>query len=485
MRSDLVVDLPITVDRRDPRPLPAQLAQQIRELIARRVLDPGDHLPSGRSLAADLHLSRGTVVAAYDELTAEGYLVAAHGSGTSVNPDLARIHPRTAAPAPTPSRPSPLPDPLIELTPGAPDTSDLADPAWRAAWRTAASSPAPRLEDPLGSPALREEICEHLRQMRSLVADPSRIVVTAGAREGLALLLRSTAAIRTIGVESPGYPSLRRVPPTCGVRTVDLPTDDHGLVSALLPDAHLDAVLVTPGHQYPHGGSLSADRRVDLAAWAATHGAWIVEDDFDSELRHVGQPLPALAALEPSRTVLLGTFSSVLTPALACGYLVVPEPLVEPTRDHRRATGHPVAAIVQTALAHYLATGTLRRRTQRLRRVYRRRRDLVMDTLGGIEGAELRPIEGGLHAVLVCRAPEDAIVAGCARRGIGVTALSRYWGGGGAEHGIVLGFGRLDDATLAHALARVADAVRSLSPQDRTVPWRDPAAASGEDTTAG
>ena len=131
MRSDLVVDLPVTLDRTDDTALPQQLAQQIRALIGRGVLNPGDQLPSGRALAGELSVARGTVVTAYEELCAEGYLVARHGSGTMVNPNLAHLHPQgTTTPLRAPVRHSHL----VKLTPGAPDTSDLADPSWRAAW---------------------------------------------------------------------------------------------------------------------------------------------------------------------------------------------------------------------------------------------------------------------------------------------------------------------------------------------------------------
>ena len=291
MRSDLVVDLPVTLDRTDDTALPQQLAQQIRALIGRGVLNPGDQLPSGRTLAGELSVARGTVVTAYEELCAEGYLVARHGSGTMVNPNLAHLHPQgTTTPLRTPVRHSHL----VKLTPGAPDTSDLADPSWRAAWRQAAAHPGITNTDPLGLPELRWQICEHLRQMRSLVCDPGQVVVTSGAREGLALLLHVARGSQTIGVESPGYPSLRKVPPALGHHTVNLATDEHGLLTDELPEQGLDAVLVTPGHQYPDGGSLSTPRRVELAAWAARTHSWIIEDDFDGEYRHESAPLGPL-----------------------------------------------------------------------------------------------------------------------------------------------------------------------------------------------
>ncbi|MGK2350250.1 PLP-dependent aminotransferase family protein [Cutibacterium sp. V947] len=459
MRPDLVVDVPLDLPR-DPRPLPVRICEGMRGLIMDGVLAPGDHLPSTRALSAQLGVSRGTVVASYEQLEAEGYLVAASGSGTQVNPDLRGLHRRTATPI---LPPSPHRRHGIDLTPGAPDTAGLANSAWRSAWHRACVRPR-RITDPLGSPRLRHEIAEHLRQMRSLLTDPRQVVVTGGARAGLAELVQvlcDGSRHLTIGVESPGYPSLRKVPTALGHHTVGLPTDDEGLDPDGLPTGRdatdLDAVLITPSHQYPWGGSLSASRRAAVIEWAERADCWIVEDDFDSELRHVGAPLPALASLDEEHTILLGTFSSVLTPTLGCGYLVVPPDLVHSFAGQRLATGQPVPAIVQQAVADYLSTGALRRRTQRMRQVYRRRRHTVIETLGSVPGATLQPIDGGLHAVLLFAGSEEEVVRRCRREGVGVTPLSTYWGSTDAHvSGIVLGFGSHDDDTLSTALTTIA-----------------------------
>lgn len=291
--------------------------------------------------------------------------------------------------------------------------------------------------------------------MRGLAVDPDRILVTAGAREGLALLLRGVGKQLRIGVESPGYPSLRKVPEALGHSLVEVPTDSEGV---RVPQTNLDALVVTPSHQYPYGDSLSAARRTELVRWARETGVLIIEDDFDSELRYVGQPLPALTALEPEHTALLGTFSSVISPTIACGYLVVPEQLREPLVQQRQLFGQPVSSITQDALAGFMASGALRRHTGKMRRAYRRRRDLVTATFRTLPGVELLPIRGGLHAVLLCERPATAVVAQAAEQGIGLTALADYWGGEEAPNGVVLGFGHLSDLELALALAAVAEA---------------------------
>lgn len=457
MRPDLVADLPIRIDIRSEQSIPVQLAAHIRDLVARRIIAPGDHLPSTRTLASRLGVSRGTVVTAFEQLGAEGYLTSAHGSGTIINPDLRLLKPDPPVQVKRaePAQPLAPPD-LLALDPGIPDTATLADSAWRAAWRQACST-QPSSFPPLGLPALRTEISEHLRHMRGLVADPSRIIVTAGAREGFALLLRALGDNLSIGVESPGYPSLRRVPPLLGHHTVNLSTDADGLDVDKLGSA-LDAVLLTPSHQYPYGGSLPAARRTKLTAWATKTSTLLIEDDFDSELRYLGMPLPALTAMAPAQTVLLGTFSSVISPHIACGYLVAPDNLIAELTQVRSILGQPVGAITQEALARYLSSGALRRRTQRMRRLYRHRREMVTRTFDAVEHVELRPINGGLHAVLICELPESDVVQACADRGIEVTGLSHYWGGGDAENGIVFGFGSHDDETLNQALGHIVDA---------------------------
>ncbi|WP_339019102.1 PLP-dependent aminotransferase family protein [Corynebacterium simulans] len=431
------------LDPDDSRTLPVQIAAAIREMVATGTLLPGEQIDSTRTLSAQLGVSRGTVVTAFDQLIAEGYLVASTGSGTRINP---RLHP-TKSPTVAPKSHTPPPLNRVELTPGLPDTTSLITPEWRAAWRDAAALAA--------APQLPQEIAHHLRHMRGLAVDPDRILVTAGAREGLALLLRGVGKQLRIGVESPGYPSLRKVPEALGHILVEVPTDSEGV---RVPLTDLDALIVTPSHQYPYGDSLSAARRTELVRWARETGVLIIEDDFDSELRYVGQPLPALTALEPEHTALLGTFSSVISPTIACGYLVVPEQLREPLVQQRQLFGQPVSSITQDALAGFMASGALRRHTGKMRRAYRRRRDLVTATFRTLPGVELLPIRGGLHAVLLCERPAAAVVTRAAEQGIGLTALADYWGGEEAPNGVVLGFGHLSDLELALALAAVAEA---------------------------
>ncbi|AKE40863.1 pyridoxine biosynthesis transcriptional regulator PdxR [Corynebacterium kutscheri] len=454
MRPDLVAELPIVYFPESPLRIPAQICEQIRGLVTQGLLSPGDHLPSSRSLAAQLGVSRGSVVTAYDQLLAEGYIITAHGSGSQINPQLLSVTPGTTPISTIPENPK---NTLISLSPGMPDITKIVDSSWRSAWREAATDPSTC--PLLGDNQLRYEIAEHVRHMRGVLIDPAQVIITAGAREGLSLILTCLGRNTIVGLESPGYPGLRGIPYALGHKIIDIPTTRQGIDVDKL-DPHIDVAVLTPSHQYPQGGSLSAQTRTQLAQWAARTNTWLVEDDFDSELRYTGQPLPSLATIAPERTILLGTFSTLLSPGLSCGFIIVPPLLLQQLSTHRQTLGQPVSAITQRALSYYLHQGALRRRTQRLRRIYRRRRDMVVSLLGSLENTTLLPISGGLHAVLLCNSQH--VINYCAQAGFQLTALEDYWGGTNFKErvdGIVFGFGLHDDLTLTRALEAIRDAV--------------------------
>ncbi|MBL3686679.1 PLP-dependent aminotransferase family protein [Leucobacter zeae] len=473
--------LPIVLDRSSGLPLPAQLAAALREAIDATTLRPGEHVPATRELARRLGISRGVVVSAYEQLIAEGYLAAVHGRGTQVNPELPAAQPAAARTAAVPSGPAAtgeasaraeLRDPdrrtAAPLAPGVPITDTVVGPAWRAAWRAAAAR-VDAMAPPLGAPELRTEIADHLRRMRATARDPRDVLVTAGTRDGLGLLLTALGGAGgreiVVGVEDPGLPSLRGVVSRYGARVVALPADEHGLDTARLPDGVLDVVIVTPSHQYPLGGSLPLPRRRELLAWARRTGVVIVEDDYDSELRYTGSPLPTLAALDDpvgGTVVLLGTFSRTVAPALSAGYLLAPEGLRSLIEPVRRELGGPVSSTVQAALAAYLASGELRRHTARMLRRYAARRDAVSERLVGASALRVRPMDGGLHAVLEFTAGgasrQDAVLARTRAEGLGAEALGNYWqrsDAGDGMSGLVIGMGGSDDGEFDRALVRL------------------------------
>lgn len=459
MRQASEVVLPVMLDRESDASLPTQVAEAIRRLTADGVLRPGDVVPSTRALAQHLGVSRGTVVSAYDQLLAEGWLVATPGAATTVNPLLPSVWAPSTAAVTSRLLQAREASPAIDLRPGRPLPDDVPGPAWRSAWRKAGDAPVDVDVPALGWPPLRVAVAEHLRRLRGVVCDPERIVVTAGGREGLALLLHATR-VATVGVEDPGFPSLRRVLHRHKVTIRSLPTDDHGLVTALLPEPDPpNAVIVTPSHQYPMGGTLPIDRRLALLGWAKRHEVLVIEDDYDSELRYTSEPLPALASLDAERVGLLGTFSKTLTPALATGFVVLPSHLVDAVTGVRADLGQPVSLVTQRAVASYLDSGALLRHTQRMRRVYRRRRAQVVAALSGLPRVHVNPMNGGLHAVVRLGRDESPVIDELTARGVAVASLVDYWASNpsGAQRGFVLGFGGVPDADLAAGLAVIRD----------------------------
>ncbi|WKD57674.1 HTH-type transcriptional regulatory protein GabR [Corynebacterium capitovis DSM 44611] len=362
-----------TVDRSLPTSLPNQIATGMRALFGSGKLAAGDRVPSTRELARQLGVSRGSVVAAYDQLVAEGFLLSAQGAPTVVHPCL----PRRAAVAPhspAPARPSQ--QRTISLRPSSRHAGTIGTAAWRRAWREAADAPA-RDIDKSGEPRLRSAIAEHLRLARGLTVDPGTVLVTGGSRDGLLLILMSLGRSLRVGVEDPGHPGLRTIIPLAGHTPVTCRTDARGVVVEALPD-DLDALLVTPSHLYPLGGAMPAPRRAELLEWAASRGVVVIEDDFNSELRYRISPQPPLATLSTDATVItLGTFTTLLSKQFSAGYVVAGATAVGALRRTREMLGMPVSPVTQHAIANLLEGGHVRRNARAMHRRLAERKDIV------------------------------------------------------------------------------------------------------------
>lgn len=465
-----VVELPITLDRVSPTPLAAQVAVQLRRAILEGTVGAPHHLPSSRRLAAELGVSRGVVVRAYEQLTGEGYLES-HGAGgtrVAVRADL-RTPTRAAPPRPReePSRP------VIDLTPGRPSDTPFADRSWRTAWRDALTEPGHvGLPPALGTARLRVAIAGYLATARGLTVDAEDIIVTAGTSDALQLIataLRTRSPAPRVLVEDPGYPTARRVLAVAGAQVQTLPVGPDGLRATQLATMAPvpDAVLITPSHQYPLGGRMPVQERLALLEWAAEHGVLILEDDYDSEFRHRRMPLPATASLpSQAEVVLLGSFSKTLSPWLRCGYLVVRGTTGDLLKETRTSLDTPVCGVLQSALAHYIDDGALARHTARARRAYAHRRTLLLDRLADLPDLQLDALEGGLHAILRLPAPVDAedLAARALIRGVRVVPLAPYYAHRPLENGLVIGYGAPSDLQLTRALDILLELI------DTTVP---------------
>jgi GntR family transcriptional regulator/MocR family aminotransferase len=406
-------------------------------------LPAGTRLPGTRGLADDLGIARGTVVAAYAQLVAEGWLVSATGSGTRVA-DVALPPAARAVPV----------RPVIDLRPGRPDLSLFPHAQWSAAVkRSLAAAAAGSMDygDPAGSRALREAVATYVSRARGVRAEPEAVVITSGFTHALAVLSRALrdAGAHTIATEDPGLAHHRRLIHGAGLSTAPLRVGPDGADPAGIP-SRAGAVLLTPAHQHPRGVVLSHEARTAFLAWADEHDGFVVEDDYDGEFRYDRHAAGALQALDPERVVFAGSASKALAPGLRLGWLVVPARLIDPISSLRIAEDVHVPAPDQIALCQLLRSGAYERHVRRMRARYRARRDRLVAML-----AERAPalvpvgISAGLGVLL--ELPEGGpscveLLAEADRRSLALFPLGPHYRSGSAPRdGVVIGYGALPE----------------------------------------
>ncbi|SDY74082.1 GntR family transcriptional regulator / MocR family aminotransferase [Micromonospora pattaloongensis] len=459
-----VLEALVALDR--TRPLAAQLTAELREAIATGRLAPGTRLPSSRDLAADLRVSRGVVVEAYEQLVAEGRVVARRGAGTTVAgvPEIPVIRGDSTRHAD--DTPELVPDHRDRrvLRPGVPDLSRFPRGWWVRAYERAVRGVRDDelgYGDPAGAPRLRGELAGYLGRVRGARIAPDHLVVTTGAAQAFGLL---AAALRAdghdaVGVEEPGSVGVRDELHGHGLRTVPLPVDADGLDPAALDRAGLPAVLVTPAHQFPTGVVLSPARRSALLAWARRTGGLIVEDDYDAEFRYDRDPVGCLQGLAPEHVAYVGSASKGLAPGLRLGWLAVPPRLRAAVLAGKEIADLGGPVLEQLAFAELLAAGGYDRHLRRVRRVYRARRDALVDQLRRhLPAARVSGVAAGLHLVveLPDGVDDEALARAAYAVGLGPLPLRRLRIVPGGPPGLVLGYA-------AHTPDELSRAVRALA----------------------
>ncbi|MEN0083147.1 MAG: PLP-dependent aminotransferase family protein [Leifsonia sp.] len=368
--------------------------EAIRRAVGSGVLPVGSRLPSARELSADLGIARGTVVAAVDDLVAEGLLEARARTGIFVARSIGRPH--TSPP------PGASDSPWFDLRPGRPEAGSFPVSRWAAALRRAAAAP-PEPDDGAGSAILRAELAAYLARARGVETSPESIVVTVGYRGGVwALALALTGlGMSNVAIEDPALPQAEAAWKAFGWEVADLPVDASGARTDLLEQS-IDVAVVTPSHQFPLGGALDARRRRAAVEWASRVDGLVVEDDYDGEFRFDRRPVAALQRSEPQRIAYIGSTSKTLDTRLRLGWLVLPHELVAPTRRAVTALSGGVSALEQLALAELIRSGDFERHIRRQRREYARRR-AILQRVAAEAGLTLPGIPAGLQAVIPVR----------------------------------------------------------------------------------
>jgi GntR family transcriptional regulator / MocR family aminotransferase len=455
------MDLHLVLDRKAP--LRAQLERELRDAIRSGRLRARSRLPPSRVLADELEVSRGVVVEAYSQLIAEGYLVARPGDGTRIADAIAQQPPAPRAPA------ARAPRVRYELRGGVPDLSFFP----RRDWQAALAKAVRELPDAAlgygsrrGLRQLRSALTIYLARVRAVVAEPERIFISAGSAHGLSILWHTVRerGARRIAVEDPAWPRIPQTVVQAGLEVVAIGVDAQGLILDELETADVDAVVLSPAHQYPTGAVLSPGRRAGLIAWARRRGALIVEDDYDAEYRYDRDPVASLQGMAPDCVVYSGTTSKTLAPGLRLAWMLVPSHLVGELAAQHGVTYAVPNVIVQAAYATLLDGGAIDRHLRQTRRRYRARRDAMAGALvQHLPEARLGGASAGLHLIawLPDAADEQAIADRAAARGVAIHTLHRdCFVVAPANPALLLGYGLIAERAIPRAVAELADAAR-------------------------
>jgi GntR family transcriptional regulator/MocR family aminotransferase len=476
----------LELDRAEAQPLHQQLYSQLRTQILTGSLPSGTRLPSTRTLVAELGVSRITVVSAFEQLTADGFLRSRAGDGTYVDTlwsDAAPQQPMSRPPlsergAVTSSRGTDLFSEAPHVwAPAETESfvaSQVASSAFPAgAWKRMLGRHAGRTDplligysDPHGYRLLREAVADYVNDVRSLGCTADQVVITSGTQQALNVLaVLLLDAGDPVVVEDPGHIAGRLAFQALGCSVRGVPVDDEG---AVLPDEHVGApparlAYLTPARQHPLGVTMSPARRAEWIAWAQRNGSWIVEDDCDSELRYRGKPLPTLFGLDLSRHVItVGSFSKVLAPSIRLGYCVLPEDLVEPFASASSVIGRPPAMLLQAALADFLSEGHMHAHLRRTRRLYAARQDALLDAIDHqlSHRIEAVQVDAGLHVMGWLREPSDDIevARGLATGGVYTYPLGEYRLTRQLSPALLIGFAGTAEERMPEAVGRMAAA---------------------------
>jgi GntR family transcriptional regulator / MocR family aminotransferase len=455
--------------------LGAWLYEELRQAILTGQLRPGTRLPATRDFARQYEVSRGTAVSAFERLQAEGYLVCRVGAGTWVNERLpthlfAKKRKVRLRSLPSPVHGLPVSRPARPFRAYEPAIAEFPVDLWaRVAGRRLRKASVSLLAgyDPRGCGLLREAIASYLGSSRGVNCVPEQIVIVSGVQEGLDLLARLLVKPgEPVWMEDPGYFGATAAFRNAGAKLIPVPTDAEGLVitEGIRLCNRAKVAYVTPAHQFPLGATMSIERRLALLAWARQARALVIEDDYDSEYRFGGSPVPALQGLDDGTSVvLIGSFNKVLFPSLRVGYLVLPTTLIDRLLALRFAVDLHPSGLDQAVLSDFILEGHLARHIRRMRELYARRlvalQEAAQKYLAGL--LDISPVRAGLSTAGFLRngmKPLQAEAAAAAR-GIEVMALDRFSLGSRSVRGLLLGFAAFNEREISRGIVTLAAAL--------------------------
>lgn len=454
----------------------------IRDAVMSQKLSPGQRLPASRTLASDLGLSRNTVISAYEQLMADGFLSSRKGAGTFVSDKLPEI--RTTAD----KKPSISIDGVSErgralmqtgkrnqayggplFIPGMPDATQFPEVLWnRIARKCGRTLSNTDFGYGGGYLPLRQTIAEYLRLARAVKCDAEQVMITCGTNQALNFVIQMLTSPGDIAwIEEPGYHIAQATLQASLLETHYITLDEHGLViNQASSRANTPKVIyLTPSYQFPKGITMSLTRRLEILEFAAKHDCWIFEDDYDSEFRYDTTPLASLQGLDTGdRVIYMGTFSKTLNPALRLSYIVVPPQLVEHFAAGYQSLGNESALPGQVTMNEFIRAGHFETHVRKMRSLYAERREALIATLRPYLDSKIGlqdQISGGLHLYVPLSAPvtDKEIVSSASKEGMGCRALSQYFAGNSSEQGLLLGYTSCDTDTIENGVHRLMEII--------------------------
>jgi GntR family transcriptional regulator/MocR family aminotransferase len=462
------------VDHQSPLSITRQLTAQLRTMILTGTLRAGTRLPPTRSLAMELNISRNTALQVYEQLIAEGYLSGRTGSGTYV---MALSRPCIPSVLDTPKletagkeNPAEQED-MIAFEAGITDARYFPRAAFIRAVRDALIDMPEEgfaFGDLSGEAELRRELCAYLYRTKDITCSPDQIMILPGATSGVDIACWALKSCPVVAVEDPCVYFMRQAFLRNGYEISPIPVDSQGMKTELLAGLQkFGLVYVVPSHQFPTGNVLTIRRRLELLSHARSRGAYIIEDDYDSEFRYEGEPIQTLRHLDPERVIYLGSFSKIFSPTLRMGYMILPWEAIDRMRFAMESINLSVPVLLQHALAAFLHSGQLEHHIYKMKRLYAKKRLLLIKELKSAFGEKIR-ISGenaGMHLMVtfenhpLCREDFDKLHA---------CSVEAEWSEDYAvqkgiyESGMILGYGALSDEEIKKGVARLCTALENL-----------------------
>jgi GntR family transcriptional regulator / MocR family aminotransferase len=465
----------LKLDREAPISRTRQIYEGLRRKILEGELRGGEKLPSSRQLAQELGLSRIVITEAYEQLVAEGYLDSRQGSGTRVVAGLALSGITYTAPQDWPelnsSQTGSISD-IVDFRPGVPALEYFP----RRKWVQLLDRVYLNIENlglgygnPAGCDELRIALTRYLARIRGIACHPENLIVTAGAAQAFSIISRLFKPDgKMILQEDPGVPDIRRIFARASHNLATVPVDDQGMQTALLPEGRaVSLLIVTPSHQFPLGGVLPLQRRLELIQYARATGAYLLEDDYDSEFRYQGSPVSAMQSLDPDRVIYVGTLSKTLLPAIRLGYAILPPALREEFCEIKRLSDLHNPVMEQLALAHFIEEGTFEQYLYRMKGIYRSRRNALLSSLQNHfgESVTVKGADTGLHLIAEFKSIEFSpeLLRGLEDKGVRVYSLGNYSRSPeNHKNSLILGYGNLNETSIKKGLNRLTEVLKTI-----------------------